>query len=383
MLKYWLKNRLLLDLIISVTLVVVVSFAFFVPIFENLGEARLMTSLYENKNLDFDIPSPSYDQIAQLESEESIESVFPYYYTKTNLLIGEKKRETNLFFSDAFDKLNQTMYCNERLIEETKLNYDNPVLVDYQFIKDTGAKLGTTISVTFGSNKIDFQISAIYETNTYYNGGAVIAKWKGQQKEAIMGISPKLVYSGAYVCATNHLQCKNYLEMQYKPLGRLKDRSEFLTQEAYDTHYNAFMSANYANEITDFSIKGQNAKTTAEAKVHSSTRFIIFSCVIMVMEVVVYNILMWLRKSEKGYFSKRKVSGGSNAIVYYLISTLVQSVVFIVGTMVALFVVSSNSVLYIPSSIVSKKMIMITIVTACISCVMVVENMVLAQKIKK
>jgi hypothetical protein len=260
------KNRILFDILIPIILVIVTAFAFLSPIFSNIGETRLMTSLYENENLDFDIPSPSYEQISQLENESFIESVFPYFYTETDLSINGKTRETNLFFSDAFDKLDQTMYCQARLIEKSSQTYSNPILVDYQFVQDTGATLGSTVSVTLGTIKIDFQVSAIYETNTYYEGGAVMAKWEGLQKDTIMAISPKLVYSGAYVQASDFSQCKNYLETQYKPYGRLRDASEFATPEAYQIHYNAFMSANYANEITNFNVKGQEAMAKAEAK---------------------------------------------------------------------------------------------------------------------
>ena len=166
MFKYWMKNRILFDILVPIILVIVTAFAFLSPIFSNIGEARLMTSLYKNENLDFDIPSPSYEQISQLEGESFIESVLPYFYTEADMSVNGKTRETNLFFSDAFDKLDQTMYCQARLIEKSSQTYSNPILVDYQFVQDTGATLGSTVSVTFGTTKIDFQVSAIYETNT-------------------------------------------------------------------------------------------------------------------------------------------------------------------------------------------------------------------------
>ena len=383
MFKYWIKNRILFDILIPIILVIVTAFAFLSPIFSNIGETRLMTSLYENENLDFDIPSPSYEQISQLENESFIESVFPYFYTETDLSINGKTRETNLFFSDAFDKLDQTMYCQTRLIEKSSQTYSNPILVDYQFVQDTGATLGSTVSVTFGTTKIDFQVSAIYETNTYYEGGAVLAKWEGLQKDTIMAISPKLVYSGAYVQASDFSQCKNYLETQYKPYGRLRDASEFATPEAYQIHYNAFMSANYANEITNFNVKGQEAMAKAEEKENASTLNTVLPCVIMLVVALVYNVLMWLRKSERGYFARRKVSGGGNTFVYYLISTLVQAAVLICGIVVAISFVSSNSTYYIPSFVTMTKSIVFIIITACISVLVAVENMVLAQKTKK
>lgn len=382
MFKYWAKNRILFDILLPIILVVVAVFAFIVPMFSNLGEARLNTSLYENEKLNFDIPSPSYDQVSLLENETFIESVFPYFYTKVNLYVDGKARQTNLFFSDAFDKLDQTMYCKSRLIETAKQDFSNPILVDYQFVQDTGVKIGSTISVSFGTDKIDFQVYAIYETNVYYDGGAVMAKWEGSQKEAIMALSPRLVYSGAYVQATDYQQCKNYFEKEYKPYGRLKDRSDFDTQEAYDIHYNAFMSANYANEITDFSDRGQEAFATAKSKKNIANLYTILPHIIMAVVLIVYNLLMWFRKSERGYFSKRKVSGGGNAVVYYLISIFVQAVLIIGGMSVVSFVVPSKMAIYVPSEIIISKSIISILASALIAVVVAIENMILTQKTK-
>lgn len=382
MFKYWAKNRILFDILLPIILVVVAVFAFIVPMFINLGEARLNTSLYENEKLNFDIPSPSYDQVSLLENETFIESVFPYFYTKVNLYVDGKARQTNLFFSDAFDKLDQTMYCKSRLIETAKQDFSNPILVDYQFVQDTGVKIGSTISVSFGTDKIDFQVYAIYETNVYYDGGAVMAKWEGSQKEAIMALSPRLVYSGAYVQATDYQQCKNYFEKEYKPYGRLKDRSDFDTQEAYDIHYNAFMSANYANEITDFSDRGQEAFATAKSKKNIANLYTILPHIIMAVVLIVYNLFMWFRKSERGYFSKRKVSGGGNAVVYYLISIFVQAVLIIGGMSVVSFVVPSKMAIYVPSEIIISKSIISILASALIAVVVAIENMILTQKTK-
>lgn len=383
MIKYWAKNRLLFDILVPIILVLLVAFAFISPMFEIIGEANLMQSLYNNDKLDFDVPSPSYDQIAQLEAETSIESVFPYYYTEVDLSVNGKTRETNLFFSDAFDKLDQTMYCDERRIEVSKETYSNPIFVDYEFIKDTGAKLGSTVSVSFGGTKIDFQIAAIYETNTYYEGGAVLAKWEGLQKDTIMAISPKLVYSGAYIQATDHGLCKNYLETQYKPYGRLRDASEFATQEAYEIHYNAFMSANYSNEISDFNAKGQDVAPKVEAKMSTANKNVVLSSVIMVVALIATNILLWFRRSERGYFARRKVSGEGNVVIYYLASVLVQAVVLIGGILATLLILPSNANNYIPRDVAFSKSITLIIVAALASIIVVVENMVLAQKTKK
>ena len=382
MFKYWIKNRAVFDVLIPLALVLLLAFAFALPVFRNAGEAALAQSLSKSEKLDFDVPSPSYEQIAQLESEDCIESVFPYYYTETSLSVDGKTRQSKLFFSDVFDKLGQTMYCEARLIEKATEEYGNPLLVDYQFIQDTGAKLGSTVSVTLGTSKVDFQIAAIYETNTYYEGGAVMAKWEGAQKEAITTASPKVVYSGAYVQATDHQRCKQYLEEQYKPYGRLKDESEFATHEAYETHYNAFMSGNYANEITDFAVKNQGAEASVERLERSSTLFIVFAYIVLLVVLPTANFLLWMRRSERKYFVQRKLKGDKKIGRYYIISSVVQAILSIVGLVVAALLIASFSTLYMPVSTVLANSLIFIFAGVAVSVLIAVEDIILIKKTK-
>jgi hypothetical protein len=351
--------------------------------FDTIGEATLMQGIYKNEKMDFDIPSPSFSQIEQLEQESFIESVFPYYYTETDVSVNGKERETNLFFSDAMDKLGQTMYCSSRLIEKSNKDFENPILVDYQFVKDTGAALGDTVSVTFGTTKIDFQIAAVYETNTYYDGGAIMAYWGGLQKEAIMTMSPNLTYSGAYVQAAQYSQCKQYFDTQYKPYGRLRDASEFATQEAYETHYNAFMSASYANEITDFSVQAKDANLKAEDKMNAANQNVLIACGVALAAMLIFNLLMWVRNSERKYFASRKVRGAGNVVVYYLFSTIFQAAILIGGITAAIMIIPTMSEFYLPTEVVTTKSIVFIIANAIISILVLVENMLLAKKAKK
>ena len=380
MIKYWLKNRLLLDVLIPILSVVILTIAFISPIFANLSQVALAKSLYKSDGLDFDVPSPSYEQIAWLEEEGSIESVFPYFFTKVELRVNGRGRETNVFFSDAFEKLDQTMYCEERLIEKGEENYSNPLLIDYQFARDMDAKIGSIVSVQFGSVRVEFQVSAIYETNTYYENGAVMAKWEGQQKAAIEGISPELTYSGAYIKATDILQCGQYLRAEYKPYGRLRDASEFTSQEAYEMHYNAFMAASYVNEIADFDFKGQAVKAEIEALERSAMQYKIVACIILVVMMLVANFLLWIRRSERGYFKACQLRGETKVWLYYLMSILIQTVMLVGGVILATTVVVVSSSLYIPMDIVATTFSAFVLVLLASVGVTVVENWILIKQ---
>ena len=383
MIKYWIKNRFLLDLIVPCLLVLLVVLAFISPMLNSIGEATLIQSLYRNDKLDFDISSPSFEQIAELENESFIASVFPYFYTEIDLTVNGKTRETNLFLSDAFDKLGQTMYCNSRLIEKSNKTFENPILVDYQFVKDTGASIGDTVSAMFGTTTVEFQISAIYETNTYYDGGAVMAKWEGLQKDAIMQLSPNVTYSGAYVEAINHQQCKQFFETQYKPYGRLRDRNEFATQESYDIHYNAFMNSSYSNEMTDFAVKSSNAISQATEKLDTADHNMKIACGVALAIMLIVNLILWVRNSERNYFASRKIRGASNVVAYYFLSWIFQSAILIGGIIASMMFIPSKLEYYIPSEVITSKTTVLIIAMALISILVLFENMILSKKVVK
>lgn len=382
MLKYWIKNRLLCDLAISIVLILLVAFFSILPIFNNAGESALAQSLYKNDKLNFDVPSPSYEQIAELENKEFIESVFPYFYTEVTFSINGANHQSRLFLSDSFNKLEQTMYCKERLIKKADKEYDNPLLVDYKFIKDTGLDLGSLVEISFGSSKVEFKIAAIYETNTYYDGGALMAKWEDLQKDLITAMSQKVVYSGAYIYATDYQQCKNYLEKEYKPYGRLRSESEFATHEAYVTHYEAFMAANYANEITDFTIKKQDVTTSIKKYDQNVTMYTVIACVILLAFPLIVNFLLWFRGSERKYFIQQKLKGSKNIGFYYIMSILMQTVLLLIGVILSINIISSTSKLYIPMEIVQKNMYTFILSIALSTILIIIENMLFVRKTK-
>lgn len=377
MIKYWVKNRLLLDVLITIILVVFSTFTFLLPMAKDMGESRLLITLYENDKLDFDVPSPSYDQIKQLEEESFIESVFPYYYTEASFGVNDKNRSTNLFLSDSFSKLEQTMYCESRLIKKAEEDYNNPIYVDYEFICDTGLNLGDVVYLYLGDTIIEFTIQAIYETNTYYDNGAVIVKWEGLQKEVISQMSQRLVYSGAYIYANNYQQCKDYLLTEYKPFGRLKSVSDFVTMEAYQIHYNTFMSSDYSNEITDFNSDLDSKIQKSILKEKASIHNVIFMIIVASTTLIFYNIAMWIRKSEKNYFLKREMVGESNVFLYYLMSCIIQTFVISTGFSISLYLSIKTLKFYIPYEMITAKKLIFIIFYFCIFIILIIQNTVL------
>lgn len=207
------------------------------------------TSVFEYSNADFIIPSPSKDQIIELKNNELINEIVPYYFTKTNITYNGKSFLTNVLFFDDLENLDLTPFSKKRCIENHSVNSDS-ILVDYTFLTNAQCKVEGNTSLTFNGETISFKVAGIYEENSLFDGGAVAIQYSASVRNAIMKNRTKdLPYSGAYISSSNNEQCKNYLYQNYKPLGLLKDRDEFNSDEAYEIYINGFNSTNYSNEI--------------------------------------------------------------------------------------------------------------------------------------
>ena len=334
MFSYWIKNRSLFTVLASIILVILICLVFINPNIQIYGENRLATNVYSDSEIDFDIPSPTPEQLTEIAKLDFIDEVFGYYYTETNVTVNNKNIKTKLLFSDCMDSINFTMYNDTRLIESSSNVYSNSIYIDYEFAKKNNVSLGDTILF----NNIEFQVSKIYETNTYYSS-AVFAPLVGAQKDFILSRSK--AYSGAYLKVNDLAKAENYLK-SYKPLGRLKDRDSFSTEEAYQNHYDSWNSANYYNEITNFNDKLQNANV--KTGINNIVGYLLFVAII-----VAINIVLFFRKSEIKYFKSKKDKKSIKK--YYIINEITFVIVSIVITNI-MFISSLNNPIYIPNTII-------------------------------
>jgi hypothetical protein len=254
MFKYWLKNRFIIETFTFILTLTVTTLFFFSNSVSNLSLSYNEISLYKELNIDFNIPSPGKLQIQDLENLTHIDDVIPYYSTSKTVAFGlESLPNVNVIFFDNFNKNDLTMYNEARLIETASRQFDNPLIVDFRFINQTGLALEDEVIIEFGNFNVTFNIQSVYETNSYYNTNVVLSLWKGSQKNNTeLFLGKPLGFSGAYINSNNLTATQLYLQNEYKPLGRLRDRSEFDTVESYQIHYNNFYSTNYSNEISNF-----------------------------------------------------------------------------------------------------------------------------------
>lgn len=328
MFSYWIKNRFLFTFVLTALIAILIGFFFVVPNIKNESENSLKTSVYENTSIDFDIPGPTKEQLNEIQNMDFIDAAFGYYYTETSVKAKGKGVTQKIIFSDCMDKVEITMFNESRIVEQGKDNYSNPIYVDYEFVKKTGVGIGDVVELS----SIEFQVAGIYETNSYNN--AILAPLVGEQKSLIE--SKNSGYSGAFLKVSDYAKADSYLK-KYKPLGRLKDKSSFDSEEEYNIHYKAWESANYYNEVTSFKGKLESLNLTP-----ITNTWLIIGMYAVVS--ILMNIILFIRKSEKKYFREKK---SKKHICMYYFLTFVEEVLVSVGCCFVLITltVKSNGIL--------------------------------------
>lgn len=352
---YWFRHRFLFSLILCTAVAVITGSLFAYPCIVKQADTYNSQSIYKNTRIDFIAPEPSFEQVKELPGTHGIDKVFPFFMTKTSVYVNGTTRTTTVLLSSQEQDLDATMYTEERLIEKTASEQENPILVDWQFCRDTSSRLGDTVAITINGNSTEFKIYAIYETNALYDGGAILALVSDEQIAAIQSQSSNNGYSGMYVSASDYNTCRTYLTQEYRPLGRLKDRELFDDDSQYQVHYDAIMASGYENEITDFRIRESDLD-------RASSSFMVWLGAVLTIAIIIgFNFLMAKRGCERGYFSKHCIPQGTDIRPYYTTSFCFELLVCIAIYAVVLLLCIRTSNEYIPRSALGARVAVIPI----------------------
>lgn len=351
--EYWFRQRFIHTLILSVAAGLATALLFVFPYISRKASDYNAQSIYKNSDVDFVAPEPSFDQVRKLPGSNGIKSIFPFYLTKTEVSVNGKTRTTTVLLSDDLNNHESTMYNDKRIIEKLSSDVEKPILVDWEFCHDTGAKLGDAVTFSLGETNVEYVISSVYETNTIYDGGAILAGITDDQKQLIMNNSKNSGYSSMYITASNYQKCQSYLTTEYRPLGRLKDKSQFSDEKQYQTHYDAIMSSGFANEITDFRVR----ESSFNKKV--SPLMVGLGGVFVVVLSFLFNILMAGRGCERVYFTKSCIPKGQNVRPYYVISFIAEIFLFLAVYTAAIMCKISASDKFIPKSALNVGVVLI------------------------
>lgn len=310
------NNRFVNDKILIVIVIIlsyfINSFIFILPFINYSGQKYTYNSFINNLNVDFDIPSPSKDQINELRKLDFVEKVIPYYYDKID--INSKRSDAILF--DNIDDL-QFIFKNYTFIKGYYSN-ENSIYADYILSKNLNLKFNDNISI----NNKNYILSGIYKENVYYNKGILF-----------LLNTDYTLYSGAYIKSKDKNKLEEYLK-HYIPLGRLKDESNFKTQESYNIHSNAIYSGNYLSEITYIPDRINSDINTINSKFISYfSRFILGIVLTFIIMILLNNALF---NKHKNYIYDILIKGADikDIILSYkyslIISLLVSFIVYII-----------------------------------------------------
>ncbi len=376
MVSYWTRQRLLFTIIVCVSLALIISLLFVFPYVEQQASNYNSQSIYKNTAIDFIVPEPSFEQVQRLPGTSGISSVFPFYLTKTTVEVNGKTRTTTILITDQKQSLDKTMYNSSRLVEKSGTTFENPVVIDWRFSQDTGAGIGDTLSFSIGGNVQEYKISAIFETNSIYENGAILAQVPDEQISAIRQGSLNNGYSAMYVTANDYDTCRIFLTTEYRPLGRLKSREQFADDEQYQIHYDAIMSSAYSNEITDFHIRAN------ELDKNISSLTVWLGVLLSIAILIAFNVIMSKRGCEKPYFIKHCIPNGQNIKPYYIISFVCEITCCIIVYAISLIVRKNSANTYLPSSAwdLSVWLFPIAVIFSEIICFTVINHSVYASK---
>ena len=338
--SYWIRHRLCFSAVFCVALAAIIGLLFVFPVISQEAEIYNSQSVYENSDIDFIVPEPSFEQVSSLSGSYGIGKVFPYFLTDADLSVKGKTRSTTVLLSDQLQNLDMTMYNEKRLISKSDTEYDNPVLADWRFCHDTSAGIGDTVSFSIGDEIQEYRIYAIYETNSVF-GSALLVGLSSKQKDLITEQSDSHGYSAMFVSADDYGTCRSYLTTEYRPLGRLRSRDEFDNEEKYQIHENAILSGDYSNEITDFRV---NAGSLGK---NSNSLLIWLGAALAMLAIIVFNIVMAKRGVEEPYFTRHCIPRGQDVRSYYFITFVVEILISAIILLVVLALKKGSSDVYI------------------------------------
>lgn len=332
-------NNILAWTIIIIIMNLLISFVFVSPYIDYKSEQYAYSSFYDNLQLDFNIPSPSRDQINELRRLNFIEKVIPYYYVGLDVNYSGNKRDSNILFFENMEDLKYIFSDNMEIYKG--IESQNAIFADYYLARDLSMDINGLADININGKKIELSIGGIYKENLIYSDGVSGCIWN----PSYVG-NRYIPYSGAFIKAKDIAACENYLK-NYKSLGRLRDRSEFQTDEAYNIHSNAIMSWDYNNEITDFNIKARNDINMLESNYLSVFVRCSFGTVILFLTFVLLNNFLFLKNKNNIEDILMKGADIREVKSFYTKIFLLTFIVSIIISAVCGNILSNNTAYYV------------------------------------
>ena len=197
--KYCLKN-----IIASVLLIAILAFIG-IECINSISEIELQKSTYTRTLFDIHIASPDKAQVDSIESDASVDGVFPYY-AYSRAFAADK--EIILLISDDMADSVFSVLTEETLIEGT---YDeNGAMLDKRAADALGVKVGDSVTFSLVGKSFTKTVSAIYLPSEFaiLNRGIVLVA----ATDEIASVSTPKAYGGAFVSSNDIAKTEALLE---------------------------------------------------------------------------------------------------------------------------------------------------------------------------
>lgn len=301
--KRWRFLYCFISLIVFILLATICIFGFFNSEVSAIVEKYNFESIYLNTDYDFVIPSPSFSQVSELETDDNgVKVLVPYYSFTTSLKVDSVDVQSNVLMFDNINKIEYTPYNEKRIVKGSIEKRNNVAIIDQYYANKNKCNISDSVSIKIGNNEYTFTIVGISENNTNYNDGSIALIVSQNDSKRINENNFK--YGGAFVTASNYEKCKNYLNDTYKPLGRLKDRSDFKSDEAYLAHVSNFNNADWSKEITDMESNYKTLSVKYENVEKNNMVKNIIQCIVIFVFILFFNLLTIFLPSNHKMFAE-------------------------------------------------------------------------------
>ena len=287
-------------------------------------------------NIDYIIPTPSQNQVDQLLDSQYIKNVIPYYYISFS--INNVNSLADGYILNSFNDIYNTYVSEDLILSKNNLS-NNSIVIDDVFSKKNSIDLGDTLKISYGNITLDLKVDIIFSSDNRHSFGMIFIQKNEMIIEELKNQnSNRIYYSGAFIQSDNLEETKSVIE-KYVPLGNLKSRESFSSNELYDIYLEQLNSADYslqifdkANYINQMSLETQNQMTFNFV----ITVILFLIATISLTFIIVRKSLIFMKKSynvdiKDGYKKEdqlKMITTYSSKLIAIIISILV--IIFIV-----------------------------------------------------
>ena len=293
----------------------------------------------KDTSVDFIISAPSKDQVSEISALPHVDSVVPYVFRSIEVSNNNKVIETNLYIIENGNDLPSTVFSEKLAVKKSNLNHENALFISQDFAQLSKLNLNDAIDISVEGNSVRFQIAGIYKSDYRNVGGTLIAVLSDDVVSALGGTYR---YNGAYICSNDVNKTRDYLE-DYQPLGDLRSREEFSSDEAYQIYLDERKN-DEGRSVFDREIHLNNVGKRNDARL---IRNLLLAIACMIVSLLVVCIATFIRligyinkhadndrrnsfelEQERDMFKSFCVSDVILMIVAYIIALMVSWIVF-------------------------------------------------------